>query len=158
MKNDPYEAHKLIYDIIDEAVRIRFETIRLSEKIDETYTLTNAQQGLLGMIYRYEGATQSELAAIYQRDLKNIIKGVRTLEKRGLVTKGRTGMAKPVFLTDEGRSMNDRLMAHRGQMIDQLLATLPNEALEQARGTLKQLSAAMADYVDGISTIKQFPE
>lgn len=150
MKNDPYEAHKLIYDIIDEAVRIRFETIRLSEKIDETYTLTNAQQGLLGMIYRYEGATQSELAAIYQRDLKNIIKGVRTLEKRGLVTKGSQGMSKPVFLTDEGRSMNDRLMAHRGQMIDHLLTNLSSEALEQTRVTLKALGTAMAEYIDGV--------
>lgn len=150
MKQDPYEAHKLIYDIIDEAVHIRSETVRMSQMIDETYTLTNAQQGLLGMIYRYEGSTQSELADIYQRDLKNIIKGVRTLEKRGLVTKGKRGMEKPLFLTDEGRSMNDRLMQLRGHMIDALLSSLPKAQLELTRQTLQQLAHAMTDYVDGL--------
>lgn len=151
MKQDPYEAHKLVYDIIDESVRIRSETIRLSHLIDETYTLTNAQQGLLGMIYRYEGSTQSELADIYQRDLKNIIKGVTELEKRGLVRKGQEKHQKPLFLTDEGRRLNDHLMKMRGELIAHLMAQLPTEALEQTRETLKQLSSLMGKYVDDLS-------
>lgn len=152
---DPYEDHKLIYDIIDAAVQLRIETLQLSRVIDETYTLPNSMQGTLGMIYRYEGSTQSELSAIYQRESKNLIRTISELERRGLVYKKQEGRCRRLYLTDVGRQMNDQLMAQRGAWIDTLLKNLSVEDLEITRKTMKALCEATDQYL-GKHIEKQF--
>lgn len=149
-ETDPYTHHKAIYDLIDLSVKIRQETLRLSKIVDSTYTLTNAQQGLLGMIYRYEGATVSELAEIYQRDSKNLIKAVTQMENRGLVRRQSSAGSKrkALYLTEEGHFMNTRLMDMRGLLIEYLLKTLPKESLEATRQTMEILLFEMTTYID----------
>lgn len=148
---DPYASHTLFYDILDLAVFLRMETLRLSKLIDESYTLTNAQQGLLGMIYRYEGATQAELARLYKRDPKNLINAVAELKKRGLVRlEARGEKEKPVYLTEEGHGVNNKLMAARGKLIDKLLESVSEAQLIEVRAVLEQLSDALYKEVSSL--------
>lgn len=149
-ETDPYTHHKAIYDLIDLSVKIRQETLRLSKIVDTTYTLTNAQQGLLGMIYRYEGATVTELSAIYQRDSKNLIKAVTQMEQRGLVKRSLQPQSKrkALYLTEAGKTMNNELMVMRGKLIEHLLMELPRESLEAARQTMEGLLGEMTAYID----------
>lgn len=148
---DPYSNHTPFYDILDLSVFLRMETLRLSKFIDQTYTLTNAQQGLLGMIYRYEGATQAELARLYRRDPKNLIKGVSELRRRGLVcVKPRGEKEKPVYLTQAGRQINDDLMKARGALIEKLLESVSREELNEVRRVLEVLSDALYAEVSSL--------
>lgn len=149
-KIDKYEHHKLIYDIIDRAVFVRNQTIRLSKVIDDDYNIPNSLQGVLGMVYRYEGKTQSELSDMYKRDQKNLIKYVSDLEKRGLIVKKDNDNKKEIYLTDKGRELNDKFMKGRGLMIEHLLESIDNDKLETTRETLLKLSRVMEEYIDDL--------
>lgn len=149
-KIDKYEHHKLIYDIIDRAVFVRNQTIRLSKVIDDDNNIPNSLQGVLGMVYRYEGKTQSELSDMYKRDQKNLIKYVSDLEKRGLIVKKENDNKKEIYLTEKGRELNDKFMKGRGLMIEHLLESIDNDKLETTRETLLKLSKVMEDYINDL--------
>jgi len=140
---DPYEHHKKIYDIIDRAYFLRTMMSNFSKVIDESYQLPNSLQALLGMIYRYEGSTQSELAVIYKRDEKNIIHYVSDLVKRNLVYKVKEGQKKRLYLTEEGKTVNNHLMIKRGELIDIILDGVDDSDLEITKNTLDQIIATI---------------
>jgi len=145
---DPYEHHKKVYDIIDRAYFLRTMMSNYSKVIDESYQLPNSLQALLGMIYRYEGSTQSELAVIYKRDEKNIIHYVSDLVKRKLVYKVKDGQKKKLYLTEEGQIINNRLMIKRGELIDDILDVVDNEHLTITRNTLDQIINLLIEKID----------
>ncbi len=145
---DPYEHHKKVYDIIDRAYFLRTMMSNYSKVIDESYQLPNSLQALLGMIYRYEGSTQSELAVIYKRDEKNIIHYVSDLVKRNLVYKVKEGQKKKLYLTEEGQIINNHLMIKRGELIDDILDIVDNEHLAITRDTLDQIINLLIEKID----------
>lgn len=133
---DPYEHHKKVYNIMDRSHFLRSAMAQFSKVIDDTNSLPNSLQAMLGMIYRYEGKTQSELAEIYQRDEKNLIHYVTDLVKRGYVYKVQEGQKKKLFLTESGQTINDILMQRRGALIEKILAQIPEENLRITEETL----------------------
>ena len=145
---DPYEHHKKVYDIIDRAYFLRTMMSNYSKVIDESYQLPNSLQALLGMIYRYEGSTQSELAVIYKRDEKNIIHYVSDLVKRKLVYKVKDGQKKKLYLTEEGQIINNRLMIKRGELIDDILDIVDDDHLAITRDTLDQIINLLIEKID----------
>jgi len=122
--------------------------MKLSKVIDERNNIPNSLQGMLGMIYRYEGATQSELAEIYKRDSKNIIKYVTDLEKRGYIEKRKDGNKKRIYLTAQGREINEHFMISRGRLIEHLMSEIPEEDLEITRKILFKIADLMNVYND----------
>lgn len=146
---DPYEHHKRVYDIIDRAHFLRTLMTNYSKVLDEDYRLPNSLQALLGMIYRYEGKTQSELAVIYKRDEKNIIHYVSDLTKRGLVKKVVDGQRKRLYLTDEGLAVNDKLMKKRGVLIEKIMSLTTDEAFENTKDTLDLIIDVLTDEMKG---------
>lgn len=145
-KKDVYEHHKKIYDIIDQTFQLQKEMKRLSILIDENQTLPNSLQAILGMIYRYEGTTQTHLADLYEMDRKNTIKYVTQLEKRGYIKKVEQGNKKLLYLTDQGRMVNDHFMRARGALIDYLLDAVPESDREITRNTLVKISHLIKKY------------
>jgi len=145
---DPYEHHKKVYDIIDRAYFLRTMMSNYSKVIDESYQLPNSLQALLGMIYRYEGSTQSELAVIYKRDEKNIIHYVSDLVKRNLVYKVKEGQKKKLYLTEEGQIINNHLMIKRGELIDDILDIVDDDHLAITRDTLDQIINLLIEKID----------
>lgn len=144
---DQYEAHKLIYDITDKAALILSEMSKLSRYIDPENTIPNSLQATLGKVYRYEGSTQSELAKIYKANKQNTIRYISELEKRGLVYKVvLDSKRKGVYLTEEGRRINDHFMKTRGEFLDEALGCIPEEQLDMTRQTLKKISEILVNH------------
>lgn len=150
VNKDPYEHHKQVYDIVDQAVQINNEMKRLSKIIDEYNNIPNSLQAMLGMIYRYEGTTQSQLAEIYEVDPKNTIKYVSQLVKRGYIEKKLDGNKKRLYLTTEGQAVNGYFMKTRGQLIDHLLNNVDPTALAITRNTLFHMSGLMKNYITNL--------
>ena len=145
-RNNP--LHTLFYNILDEALMIDKDMHRLAERIDIYGNIPNSLQSMLGKIYRYEGKTQAEIAAIYHIDIKNTIRYVNELYKRGYVKKvDMDNKRKAIYLTEEGYRVNQHFMIERGKMLDKVLEDIPNEVLQEAGETLKKIRGIVKDYI-----------
>ncbi|QUI22840.1 hypothetical protein HZI73_11305 [Vallitalea pronyensis] len=145
--NNP--LHTLLYDIIDEAGMINQQMYHLAEHIDRFGNLPNSLQSMLGKIYRYEGKTQAEIAAIYHLDMKNTIRYVNELYKRGFVKKVDVDhKRKEIYLTEEGYQVNQHFMVERGRMLDKIMEEIPQETLRQTGKVLCKIRRLMRDYND----------
>lgn len=143
--NNP--LHTLIYDIVDEAGMINQQMHRLSEHIDIYGNLPNSLQSMLGKIYRYEGKTQAEIASIYHIDIKNTIRYVNELYKRGYVKKVEVdGKRKEIYLTEEGYKVNQHFMVERGHILDKIMDEIPKETLRQTGQVLSEIRKLIRDY------------
>lgn len=144
---DQYEAHKLIYDITDNAALILSEMSRLSRTIDPENTIPNSLQATLGKVYRYEGKTQSEIAKIYKANKQNTVRYITELEKRGLIFKVTLdNKRKGIYLTDEGRRINEHFMITRGEFLDEALSSIPQKELEITRQTMQKISSILIHH------------
>lgn len=138
--------HTVVYDIIDEATLINQEMYRLADHIDVLGEVPNSLQGMLGKICRYEGKTQAEISQIYNIDMKNTIKYVSELYKRGYVEKIEKKNRKEIYLTAEGKRVNDHFMHERAILLNQVLKRIPEASLLGARQVLSQLSELLKEY------------
>ncbi len=82
------------------------------------YGMTSTEMRLLNMIYYYDadGCMQDEFSDKIDVDRSNIGRGLKRLEKLGLIRRDRHEKDKRafrVFLTDEGRAIKPELMAIR---------------------------------------------
>lgn len=141
------DLHTLVYDIIDEAALISQEMYRLADHLDIFGEVPNSLQGMLGKIYRYEGKTQAEISQIYNIDMKNTIKYVSELYRRGYVKKVEDNKKrKEIYLTEAGKQVNDHFMRERAILLNQVLAKIPAGSLLGASQVLNQLSALLKEY------------
>lgn len=142
-------AHTLVYDIVDEAGMINQQMHRLANKIDIYGNIPNSLQSMLGKVYRYQGKTQAEIASIYHLDIKNTIKYVNELYKRGYVKKVEVdGKRKEIYLTEEGYKVNEHFMVERGHMLDEILDTIPHDKLRETAEVLRKVREMILEYND----------
>lgn len=135
------ELHTLIYDIIDNATYINQEMYRLADHIDVFGVIPNSLQGMLGKIYRYEGRTQAEIAQIYDIDIKNTIKYVNELYKRGYVRKEQVdNKRKVIYLTKEGHRVNQHFMKERAILLNKVIDEIALRELDETRNVLVRMS------------------
>lgn len=144
-ENNP--LHILFYDILDEAGMINKEMHRLAERIDIYGNIPNSLQSMLGKVYRYEGKTQAEIATIYHLDIKNTIRYVNELYKRGYVKKVEVdNKRKAIYLTEEGYKVNQHFMIERGKMLDRILDEIPHNALKETGQIMRKIREIVRDY------------
>ncbi len=144
--SEKYEVHKRFYDITDACARVVKEMNRLANLYESGSELSNALQTALGMVFRYEGRTQREIALIYQSDYQNMIKYISELEKRGYIEKvPKDNRRKGVFLTKLGRQVNGKLMDERGILITKTLSELDEEDLLMTKKTLDHMIDLMEE-------------
>ena len=93
------------------------------------YDCTPEQWGVLTRLREEEGVNQSQLGERTFKDRRNIGRILDLLEKRSLIERRRDAgdrRAHRVFLTDEGREVEEKLhrlvMKHRAEMFDCLSA------------------------------------
>lgn len=134
------EEHVVVYDIFDRMGSIIQDLNNISNYVQDGWKLPNSMQSVLGKIYRYEGNTVSEIARIYDIDLKNTTKYVNELEKRGLIYKEKQGKQKILKLTEEGRSLHKTLSEEKGKLLDRVIAAIGQDDVETTAQALKLMA------------------
>jgi len=88
------------------------------------YRVTVEQWALLNQLWQQEGQTQVQLADQILKDKPNVSRMLEVLEKDGLVYRRQDGHDRRVyraFLTDEGRSLEDKLVPIAAGVLDRAL-------------------------------------
>ena len=144
------EEHVVVYDIFDRMGSIIQDLNNISNYVKDGWKLPNSLQSVLGKIYRYEGNTVSEIARIYDIDLKNTTKYVNELEKRGLIYKEKQGKQKILKLTEEGRNLHKVLSEEKGELLDRLLEVIGSESIETTAQALKLMAEQTHKFYEDV--------
>ncbi len=144
------DEHVRIYDIFDRMAGIIQDLNNISQYVEEGWKLPNSLQSMLGKIYRYEGKTVSEIARIYDIDLKNTTKYVRELEKRKLIKKEKHGKSNTLMLTEEGHLLHKSLSEDKAILLDEIIKKLHPDQLSFTAETLRQMQELTREHYRGI--------
>jgi len=152
------EEHIQIYDIFDRMANIIQDLNNISQYVESGWQLPNSLQSMLGKIYRYEGQTVSEIARIYNIDLKNTTKYVGELEKRQLVIKEKQGRQNILLLTDAGRTLHQSLSSEKAVLLERILEEVEVHHLKTSIEVLDQISELTHDFHHVLKTSKNMNE
>jgi DNA-binding MarR family transcriptional regulator len=106
-----------------------FDTVRyLGKAIDHLMSVNNIplagdQIPLLMLSAQFEGSSMNDLAKIIERDKAGILRGLRSLEKRGLILFKDAAMDRRkrlVYLTSTGHELLEQIMKNIGESEKQI--------------------------------------
>ncbi len=149
------EEHVAVYDLFDRMANIIQDLNNISNYVDEGWRLTNALQSMLGKVYRYEGSTVSELARIYDIDLKNTTRYVNDLEKRGLLYKEKSGRQKILKLTPQGHQLHKVLSDAKGRLLDKIIDAIGTEGVKHTAKHLEDIAAQTHLFYESVRDADQ---
>lgn len=100
---------------------------------------TRAQWGVLARLRRHEGLNQAALAELLDLQPISLARLIDRLEQQKLVRRGADPADRRAYLltlTPEGRRLVDDLDSVRGELADEMLQGVEEEAIETALATL----------------------
>ena len=104
--------------------------------------LNLAQFDVLAQVGSAEGLTQQELADSLLVTKGNVCQILDRMESSGLVARRPEGRANRLFLTDEGRSLYERVVPAHEALIDERFSVLSREEQEKLLELLRKLDHA----------------
>lgn len=118
------------------------------QKVLEPYDLTREQWPVLAMLWEEEGVSQNKIGAYLCKDQPTITRIIDRLEKKRLVkrvTNTRDRRAYRIFLTEEGKQLNEVLP----KLVDDLLKRAQAGLTEEQVAALKQALPTIAGNLEG---------
>lgn len=118
------------------------------QKVLEPYDLTREQWPVLAMLWEEEGVSQNKIGAYLCKDQPTITRIIDRLEKKRLVkrvTNTRDRRAYRIFLTEEGKQLNEVLP----KLVDDLLKRARAGLTEEQVAALKQALPTIAGNLEG---------
>jgi DNA-binding MarR family transcriptional regulator len=120
----------------------------LREEIEE-YDLTPPQFALLSFLWQQDGLTQVELAEKGQIDRSTLGGLIDRLERNGLLERRQHPQdrrAYRIYLTEQGKSMEDTLSACAKQSVKKFTSGLDEDEIRELRRMLKILRGERRVY------------
>jgi len=106
------------------------------------YDITPEQWGLLNRLWEKDGISQKELSEISIKDQTTITRILDKLERKGLVKRQTSPDDRRsflIFLTDTGRSLEDKLVPIAYETLDEALQGLSEEEIKQLKILLNKI-------------------
>ncbi|WP_459935801.1 MarR family winged helix-turn-helix transcriptional regulator [Desulfonatronum parangueonense] len=122
------------------ALRIKKEFHRLLD--EQGYAVTPEQCVVLWQLWNHEGGVQRELASTTFKDMTNMTRILDGLERRQLVVRRRDEhdrRCSRIYLTDEGRALQEGIQRLAGQLAEQAYQGLNWEEIDQLKGMLSRI-------------------
>ena len=128
------------------AVLTWLRLVRVAQKVSHAgathiaqYDLSDGLFDVLAQIGADEGLTQQELADQLLVTKGNVSQLLAKLEQRSLIEKRQEGRVKYIYLTEAGRSLVAEILPKHDAFIQQHLASLNSEELQQLHALLRKL-------------------
>lgn len=106
------------------------------------YDITPEQWGLLNRLWEKDGVSQKELSETTVKDQTTVTRILDKLERKGLVKRQTNPDDRRIFLiflTDEGRSLEDKLVPIAYEVLDEALQGLTQEEVQQMKVLLNKI-------------------
>ena len=106
------------------------------------YDITPEQWGLLNRLWEKDGISQKELSETSIKDQTTITRILDKLERKGLVKRQTSPDDRRsflIFLTDTGRSLEDKLVPIAYETLDEALQGLSEEEIKQLKILLNKI-------------------
>ncbi|GAB6057218.1 MarR family transcriptional regulator [Desulfonatronum parangueonense] len=109
---------------------------------EQGYAVTPEQCVVLWQLWNHEGGVQRELASTTFKDMTNMTRILDGLERRQLVVRRRDEhdrRCSRIYLTDEGRALQEGIQRLAGQLAEQAYQGLNWEEIDQLKGMLSRI-------------------
>ena len=118
------------------------------------FSFTAVQFGILSLLWQKEGLHQSELARKAGKDRHNMARLLNLLEKGGYIQRKPDSIDKRrynIFLTELGRSLQDKLTPITVDFLEKALSGLSLEDLQQLRQLHEHIISNLENLNDNYS-------
>lgn len=106
------------------------------------YDITPEQWGLLNRLWEKDGVSQKELSEISIKDQTTVTRILDKLERKGLIKRQTSPDDRRsflIFLTDTGRSLENKLVPIAYEVLDEALQGLSEEEIKQMKLLLNKI-------------------
>ncbi len=106
------------------------------------YDITPEQWGLLNRLWEKDGVSQKELSEISIKDQTTVTRILDKLERKGLIKRQTSPDDRRsflIFLTDNGRSLENKLVPIAYEVLDEALQGLSEEEIKQMKLLLNKI-------------------
>ena len=128
--------------------RVYGRNMRLAEGRLRDADLSVAQFDVLAHVGAHEGITQQALAQRLLVTQGNITQLLDKLERRGLIQRCPEGRLKRLVLTEDGRSLHDRVVPGQEQFQAEQFAALTHAERRQMLSLLRKLQHGQQEHAD----------
>jgi DNA-binding MarR family transcriptional regulator len=108
----------------------------------KSYDITPEQWGLLNRLWEKDGISQKELSEISIKDQTTVTRILDKLERKGLIKRQTSPDDRRsflIFLTDTGRSLENKLVPIAYEVLDEALQGLSEEEIKQMKLLLNKI-------------------
>lgn len=106
------------------------------------YDITPEQWGLLNRLWEKDGVSQKELSELSIKDQTTVTRILDKLERKGLIKRQTSPDDRRsflIFLTDTGRSLENKLVPIAYEVLDEALQGLSEEEIKQMKLLLNKI-------------------
>ena len=135
----------------DAAVPAWLRIVRVFQKVDRVssehlrcWNISIAQFDVLAKVGAAEGLTQQELANSLLVTKGNVCQLLDRMESSGLLVRKQDGRANRIYLTEQGRTLRDKVVPEHERLISELFSGLTPEERRQLVRLLRKLDHSLA--------------